>query len=161
MATIRYGYKDQSGLLHFQDEESFSVNEYVLSSCEEVVANKCAWCWEIAELTKLYCRKNSIPCHSWFMEYRSRELHQTHTQVFALYQGKWCPTPDNSLGIKLGEHGFDELDLSIQWFVDFFVGYLKTVLKDRYNQDNLLVKEYTCAFTAGITDNAYLDQIRR
>lgn len=74
------------------------------------------------------------------MEYRSEELHQTHTQVFALYKGKWCPMPDNSLGIKLGEHSFDELDSSIQWLVGFFTDYLKAVLKDRYDQSKLLVK---------------------
>ena len=48
--------------------------------------------------------------------------------------------PDNSLGIKLGEHSFDELDSSIQWLVGFFTDYLKAVLKDRYDQSKLLVK---------------------
>jgi len=94
------------------------------------------------------------------MEYRSEELHQTHTQVFALYNGKWYPTPDNCLGIGLGEPSFDELDSSIQWFVGSFTDYLKAVLKDRYDQKKLLVKEYTCDFMPGITDDECLRQAR-
>ena len=121
VASIRYGYKDQQGNLHFQDEENFTVHDYSFSSSEEVVENNCAWCWEIAELTKQYCIRNSIPYHAWFMEYKSEELHQTHTQVFMLYQEKWCPTPDNSLGIKLGEHGFSDLNKSVQWFKAFLL----------------------------------------
>ena len=161
VASIRYGYKDLQGNLHFQDEENFTVCEYAFSSVEEVVKNNCAWCWEIAELTKQYCIWNSIPYHAWFMEYRSEELHQTHTQVFMLYQEKWCPTPDNSLGISLGEHGFSDLNESIQWFKSFFTGYLKAVLKDKYDENNLLLKEYNCEFPTGITDDEYLDLIRQ
>ena len=160
VSTIRYGYKDRSGKLHFREDADFSDCNYVFSSCEEIVANHCAWCWEIAELTKQYCAHHNIPCQSWFMEYRSTELHQTHTQVFALYKGKWCPTPDNCLGIKLGEHGSDECEASVQWFTDFFIDYLKAVLKGRYDPKNLFVKEYACSFMSGITDEEYLRQIR-
>jgi len=161
VASIRYGYKDQQGNLHFQDEENFTVHDYSFSSSEEVVENNCAWCWEIAELTKQYCIRNSIPYHAWFMEYKSEELHQTHTQVFMLYQEKWCPTPDNSLGIKLGEHGFSDLNKSVQWFKGFFTDYLKAVLKDKYDEKKFLLKEYICEFPKGITDNEYLNRIRQ
>lgn len=161
VASIRYGYKDRSGALHFQDDAGFAVKEYVLSSCEEVVTNNRAWCWEIAELTKLYCTQNGIPHHAWFMEYRSKELHQTHTQVFMLYRGMWCPTPDNCLGIRLGEHGFVDLEESVRYFTGLFTDYLKATLHDRYDQSKLFLKEYVCDFLAGITDDAYLEQIRR
>ena len=161
VASIRYGYKDQQGNLHFQDEEDFLDYDYAFSSNEEVVENNCAWCWEIAELTKEYCIWNGIPYHTWFMEYRSEELHQTHTQVFMLYQEKWCPTPDNSLGIQLGEHGFSALNESVQWFKSFFTDYLKAVLKDKYDEKNLLLKEYNCDFPMGISDDEYLDRIRQ
>ena len=138
VASIRYGYKDQQGNLHFQDEENFTVHDYSFSSIEEVVENNCAWCWEMAELTKQYCIRN-----------------------FMLYQEKWCPTPDNSLGIKLGEHGFSDLNESVQWFKGFFTDYLKAVLKDRYDEKKLLLKEYICEFPKGITDNEYLNRIRQ
>ena len=161
VASVRYGYKDRQGNLHYQDEGNFVVRDYSFSSCEEAVENNCAWCWEIAELTKQYCIHNSIPYHAWFMEYRSEQLHQTHTQVFLLYKNKWCPAPDNCLGIRLGEHGFSDINESVQWFKSFFTDYLKAVLKDKYDEKNLLMKEFNCEFSAGMTDEEYLKRIRQ
>ena len=77
------------------------------------------------------------------------------------YQEKWCPTPDNCLGIQLGEHGFYDLNESVQWFKNYFTDYLKAVLKDKYDENNLLLKEYKCDFPAGITDDEYLERIRQ
>ena len=42
--TIRYGYQDQSGQLHFAGEEDFTVQDYAFSSPEDVVKNNCGWC---------------------------------------------------------------------------------------------------------------------
>ena len=78
-----------------------------------------------------------------------------------LYQEKWSPAPDNSLGIQLGEHGFFDLNESVQWFKNFFTDYLKAVLKDKYDEKNLLLKEYSCEFPTGISDDEYLDRIRQ
>ena len=86
--SIRYGYKDQSGKLHFASDEGFAVQDYSFSSPEDIVKNNCCWCWDLAELIRLYCTKHSIMHKSYFMEYLSDELHQTHTQVFLYYQGK-------------------------------------------------------------------------
>lgn len=159
--TVRYGYQDSSGKLHFTDDEDFTVQDYAFSSPEEVVKNNCGWCWDIAELIKVYCARNEITCRSWFMEYYSDDLHQTHTQVFLYFQGKWCPAPDNSLGLQLGEHSYDELEQCVEWFADWFREYLRSVLKDKYSEANLLLKEYTRTFSPGITDEEYLLQIRQ
>lgn len=159
--TIRYGYREKSGKLHFTADEDFTVHDYAFSSPEEVVKNNCGWCWDIAELTKVYCARHEIPFSSWFMEYHSDDLHQTHTQVFVYFQGKWCPAPENSLGLQLGEHGYDELEPCVEWFADFFRGYLRSVLGDKYDESHLLLKEYTCTFSPGITDEEYLLQIRQ
>lgn len=159
--TIRYGYRDQSGRLHFTEDEDFTVREYAFSSPEDVVKNDCGWCWDVAELIKVYCAKHGFPCRSWFMEYFSDELHQTHTQVFVRYRGEWCPAPDNSIGIRLGEHGFAELDACVQWFTGWFTDHLRSVLRDKFDAKHLLVKEYTRTFSRGITDEEYLSQIRQ
>ena len=158
--TIRYGYREQSGQLHFTDEGNFTVQNYAFSSPEDVVNNNCGWCWDLAELIKVYCAKHNIICSSWFMEYLSDDLHQTHTQVFLYFQGKWCPAPDNCLGLQLGTPSFDELAPCVSWFTGFFTDYLKSVLKNKFNEANLLVKEYTCTFSSGMTDDEYLAQIR-
>ena len=161
VATIRYGYQDRSGQLHFTDDADFTVQDYAFSAPEDVVQNNCAWCWDLAELIKVYCARHDLPCRSWFMEYLSDELHQTHTQVFIHFQGKWCPAPDNCLGLQLGADAFDELAMCVGWFTDLFTHHLKSVLKDKFNEKNLLVKEYTRTFSPGITDEEYLLQIRQ
>ena len=159
--TIRYGYQDQAGRLHFTQDEDFTVQDYAFSSPEDVVQNNCGWCWDVAELTRRYCAEHGIPCRSWFMEYFSDELHQTHTQVFLRFQGKWCPAPDNCLGLQLGAPGFDELSPCVSWFTGLFTDHLKSVLKDKFDGANLLVKEYTRTFSPGITEEDYLLQIRQ
>ena len=161
VATIRYGYQDKSGKLHFTDDEDFAVRDYAFSSPEEVVKNNCGWCWDLAELIRVYCARHALSCRSWFMEYLSDELHQTHTQVFLHFNGKWCPAPENSLGLQLGSHGFDELAPCVRWFTDWFTDYLRSVLKDKFDETKLLVKEYTRTFSSGITDEEYLLQIRQ
>ena len=159
--TIRYGYRDQSGRLHFTQDEDFTVQDYAFSSPEDVVQNNCGWCWDVAELTKRYCAEHGIPCRSWFMEYFSDELHQTHTQVFLQFNGNWCPAPENSLGLRLGERGFAALEQSVQCFTDWFTEYLRSVLRDKFDAKYLLIKEYTRTFARGITDEEYLSQIRQ
>lgn len=159
--AIRYGYRDRSGKLHFTTDEDFTVREYAFSSPEDVVENDCGWCWDVAELIKVYCAAHDLPCRSWFMEYFSDDLHQTHTQVFVQFRGKWCPAPDNSIGIHLGEHGFEELDKCVQWFAGWFTDHLRSVLRDRFDEKHLLIKEYTRTFSRGITDDEYLLQIRQ
>ena len=158
--SIRYGYKDQSGKLHFASGKDFTVRDYSFSSPEEIVENNCCWCWDLAELIKLYCARHGLTCKSYFMEYLSETLHQTHTQVFLYCQGKWSAAPDNCLGLPFGTPGFDELDGCVKWFVSMFTDFLKSVLKEEYEEANLFVKEYTCAFSAGISDEEYLSQIR-
>ena len=161
VATIRYGYQDRAGQLHFTDDADFTVQDYAFSAPEDVVKNNCGWCWDVAELTRRYCAEHAIPCRSWFMEYFSDDLHQTHTQAFLYYDGKWCPAPENSLGFHLGEHGFAELAQSVEWFADWFTDYLRSVLQDKFDAKYLLVKEYTRTFARGITDEEYLSQIRQ
>ena len=161
VATVRYGYQDKSGQLHFTDDADFTVRDYAFSSPENVVKNNCGWCWDLAELIKVYCARHELPFRSWFMEYLSDELHQTHTQVFLRFRGKWCPAPDNCLGLELGAPGFDELGPCVSWFTGLFTDHLKSVLKDKFDEANLFVKEYTRTFSPGITDEEYLLQIRQ
>lgn len=95
------------------------------------------------------------------MEYLSDDLHQTHTQVFLQYQEKWSAAPDNCLGLQFGTPNFSELELCVQWFISLFTDYLKSVLKENYEETHLFIKEYTCTFSPGISDEDYLFQIRQ
>ena len=159
--SIQYGYKDCFGRIHLANDEDFIVKNYSFSSPEEIVKNNCCWCWDLAEFIKLYCARHGYTCKSYFMEYLSDNLHQTHTQVFLHHQGKWSAAPDNCLGLQFGTPAFNELELCVKWFTSLFTDYLKSVLKGNYKEIHLLVKEYTCTFSSGISDEDYLLQIRQ
>lgn len=161
VASIPYGYKDCFGKLHYASDADFTVENYSFSSPEEIVKNNCCWCWDLAELVKLYCARHGLACKSYFMEYLSGSLHQMHTQVFLRCQGKWSAAPDNCLGLSFGTPCFDELEPCVTWFVSMFTDYLKSVLKENYAAANLLVKEYTRTFPAGISDEEYLSMVRQ
>ena len=159
--SLRYGYQDQSGNIHLASDKDFAVKNYSFSSPEQIVNNNCCWCWDLAELIKLYCAKHGIICRSYFMEYLSDDLHQTHTQVFLYSRGKWSAAPDNCLGLSFGVPGFDELESCVKWFEGLFTDNLRSVLKEKYDKSALLVKEYTNVFSAGISDEEYLSQVRQ
>ena len=159
--SIRYGYKDRSGKLHFASDEGFTVQDYSFSSPEDIVKNNCCWCWDLTELVRLYCTEHNIIHKSYFMEYLSDELHQTHTQVFLYYQGKWSAAPDNCLGLEFGNPLFDDKETCVNWFVSMFTDYLQSVLKEKYDAGKLVVKEYGCTFAPGISEDEYLSQMRQ
>lgn len=162
---IRYGYADTDGKTHplnvgdnYADQkEKFT---YAFSSPEAVVKNNCGWCWDVANLIRCYCRHNGLTYKFIFMEYKTADLHLTHTQVFVLFEGKWYEAPDNSSPVAFGETGYDSAETCIASFVSAFSGYLKYTLKDRYDESALLVKESDCDVPAGISDEEYLNLMR-
>lgn len=95
------------------------------------------------------------------MEYLSDELHQTRTQVFLYYQGKWIAAPDNCLGLEFGNPVFDDAETCVNWFVSMFTDYLQSVLKEKYDAAKLFIKEYSCTFAPDISEDEYLSQIRQ
>ena len=158
--TIRYGYVDSDGKLHFAEDPDFKVHQYVFSSPKQVVRNKCGWCWDVANLIAEYCKYNQMDHYYLFMEYFTEKLHQTHTQVFAHWEGKWYAFPDNSAPEKFGQKGFDNLEDCVKDFTGQFEAYLQYVLKDAYDREQLLLREITVDVPAGISDEVYLALVR-
>lgn len=161
---IDYGYMDMEGVVH---RISLSDNyadqngaPYCFSSPEQVVCNNCGWCWEIAELIRLWCERNGIEYKYVFLEYRSPELHRTHTQVFAKWKGKWCEAPDNTSPVIFGENGYDSAEACISAFTDLFRSYLKHELGEKYYESHLLVKEFRNNVAPGLTGEEYLSIAR-
>lgn len=160
VSSIPYGYQDRSGALHVSGDPDFAVRDYAFSSPEQIVENNCCWCWDLAELIRLYCSEHAIPCQAYFMEYLSDDLHQTHTQVFLYDHETWSAVPDNCLGLSYGTPRFNSLNDCVAWFTGMFTDYLKAVLKERYDERRLLVKPYSCIFPAGASAEEYLSKIR-
>ena len=70
---IDYGYMDAEGVVHRISPEDNCADQngapYRFSSPEQVVRNNCGWCWDIAELIRLWCERNSIEYKCVFLEY--------------------------------------------------------------------------------------------
>ncbi len=163
--TIRYGYRDRKGCVHVMEvSDDYSKQEecfaYVFSSPEEVVKDRCGWCWDVANLIVCYCRAHGLEYKSYFMEYCSETFHQTHTQVFVHYDGLWYEAPDNSSPVTFGSVGFSDLQKCVLAFSGEFVGYLKSVLQGDYDEKYFLLKEYSCEIRRGISDGEYLALVR-
>lgn len=161
---INYGYVDVYGVIHHISPADNCADQnsapYRFSSPEQVVHNNCGWCWDIAELIRLWCEKNNIEYKCVFFEYRSTELHRTHTQVFAKFKGKWFEAPDNTSPVIFGENGYDNAEACISAFTDLFRTYLKHELGDKYNESILLVKEFRNTIAPGLSDEGYLTIVR-
>lgn len=158
--TIRYGYMDGIGRLHFADAPDFTVADYVFSSPEEVVRNNCGWCWDVANLIAHYCAHQGIDHRTLFMEYHTPELHQTHTQVFLKLHNLWYPAPDNSSADAFGAGSAGDFPACRDRFVDSFRDYLKYVLKERYDETQLLLRMVETPIPAHISDEEYLELAR-
>ena len=104
--------------------------------------------------------KNSIEYKCVFLEYRSPELHRTHTQVFAKWNGKWCEAPDNTSPVLFGENGYDSAEACISAFTGLFRAYLEHELGEKYDENRLLVKEFRNTVVSRLTDEEYLSIAR-
>ena len=155
--TIRYGYMDVRGVLHFEEDADFKDHSYVFSSPADVIRNRCGWCWDVANLIAAWCCANGMPHVSLFMEYHDAVFHQTHTQVFLEYEGLWYAAPDNSTPEMFGEHGYWGLEACKDAFVKTFVDYLKYVRREGYDETRLLLNGFQSEVPSGIDDEAYLD----
>ena len=158
--TIPYGYRDRGGALHFEGDPDFKAYEYAFSTAEEVIENNCGWCWDVANLISLYCRRHRIEHNTLFLEYHSPELHQTHTQVFLRKGPMWYPAPDNSAVFSLGAGGRESYEACRDNYADTFREYLHHVLQERYDESKLLIKAVTIPIPGGITDEEYLALVR-
>ena len=126
--SIRYGYQDTERKIHIisLSDNYADMKErgrYVFSSPEEVVKNNCGWCWDVAELIACYCEYNRIEYKKFFLEYRSSELHQTHTQIFVCHKGQWYEAPDNTSPLNFGEAGCVDAKKCVLTLIESFVAY--------------------------------------
>lgn len=159
--TIRYGYRDRSGVLHFPDDPGFEVRDYAFSSPEDLVQNNCGWCWDVANLIAAYCRQHQLEHITVFMEYYTEVFHQTHTQVFIRYQDKWYAAPDNTSPDSFGTNGFSTFEECQEHFVAGFIRFLKYTLKDQYDESHLFLNRVHAEFQSGISDETYLTLARQ
>ena len=160
LKTIDYGYKDAEGTVHTEESYDLEKYPYSFSSPSEVIKNNCAWCWDICELIRDYCRHNGITVTTWFFEYRDDMIHQTHTQAFIELDKLWYPVPDNS-----DPHSFDEFkgkryEEVTEEFQGYFREYIQYVSHNNVDNSKFVFKEYAGIFEEGLSDEQVLKLLR-
>lgn len=159
-SNIRYGYCDKNGSLHFSGDDDFPEYEYSYSPPETVVSNNCGWCWDVCQLTKDYCRHNSLECATVYFEYfdKQKGFHQTHTQCYMKIGSEWFDCPDNSTKEKFGKTKSDSLQKLISDFSSLFFEYCRKNFGE-LSENNKLVKFFDIEFERGISDEQFMSQI--
>ena len=103
---IKYGFVDKNNCKYYiKDFENINIDElYTLQSPEEIIRNKCAWCWDTVELIRYYMNVNKIYCETYYMEYKDDTLNFHHTHTFIIYNKdqKWYNIEDNSSNNESG-----------------------------------------------------------
>lgn len=154
--SIRYGYKDKDGYLHFITDHDFHNYVYAFSSPEEIVENNCGWCWDVAQLIKVYCNENKYEYSMLFSEYLSDDYHQTHTQVFMKFDTMWYQCPDNSSEYEFGTYKFVTKNECINDFKESYIGYIKYELGTEFDENCIYFMEYNLDFESGISESEFL-----
>ncbi|MBQ9535405.1 MAG: hypothetical protein IJU78_06150 [Clostridia bacterium] len=160
LKTVDYGYKDVNGVIHTGEEFDFEKYPYAFSSPAEVTANSCAWCWDICELIRDYCRHNGIPVSTWFYEYQSGAIHQTHTQAFIKTEGQWYPAPDNSDPHLLSDFTGKRYDEVIKEFQGYFRDFIRHITGGEADESRFLFREYGGGLKSGMSDEDVLRHLR-
>lgn len=153
---IKYGYKDNNEKLHYVDDIDFHDYTYSFSLPEEIVENNCGWCWDVAQLIKVYCKENKHEYSMLFSEYLSDDYHQTHTQVFMKLDSMWYQCPDNSSEYEFGTYKFVTKNECIYDFKESYVGYIKYELGTEFDENCIYFMEYNLDFESGISESEFL-----
>lgn len=160
---IQYGYKDENGRLHIWGENDFFDYKYSYSIPEEVVRNNCAWCWDICMLIKKYFEAHECCACTYYFEYLDKEkgYHKTHTPCYARIDGEWFECPDNSANFKFGDRRSKNIQKLIENSSrDFFDCWCRQCFGEIYDK-NKLVKKFDICFKSGVTDEEFMESIRR
>ena len=65
------------------------------------------------------------------------------------------------MGTEINNPEFNTLEECFKWLKDLYIEYLKYVLKNNFDELKLSVKEYDCIFNQNITEDEYLNLIRK
>lgn len=65
------------------------------------------------------------------------------------------------MGTEIINPEFNTLGECFKWLKDSYIEYLKYVLDDNFDDLKLSVKEYDCIFNKNITEDEYLNLIKK
>ena len=138
MQGIEYGWMDKDNNKHFIVDEQYSEN-YRLQNPKEVMKNKVGVCWDQVELQRYYFKANDWNIKTYFICHYDNDRCPTHT--FLTYEKEnhvyWF---EHSWEKYRGIHQYNSLKELLK---DVKEKFIVTELQNNYNENNLLLREYS------------------
>ena len=145
--NIKYGFVDKKGKKYFQNDlENVDIDElYVLQSPNEVISNKCAWCWDIVELYRYYFENNVIKSETYYLQYKNDKLniHNTHTFIIYNENKKWYSIDDNSSSNDVGIFEYNSKQEAIDNISNLFKCWIKEINNLDDLSDGYILNQYS------------------
>ncbi len=135
MANIKYGYLDKSNQIHLDIDSNFPLN-YILSTPKEVLLNKVGICWDQVELERTLFKGHDVK--TYFIVYYGNNKCPTHTFLTLKENNKYYWF-EHSWELYKGIHEYDTLK---NLLLDVKAKFIKSELKNKYQEDNLKIIPY-------------------
>ena len=90
LKEIKYGWIDNSGIVHKKAGRNFFINNYRLQTIEETIEYKVGTCWEQVELARYYLEKEDIPVQTYLILYNQENKIARHSILIAENFGEFC-----------------------------------------------------------------------
>lgn len=138
MKTISYGWIDTQEITHIEIDNTFS-NNYILQSPLQVLKNKVGICWDQVELERYLFSKTNLVFKTYFIVHYDKDKCPTHTFLTYNKNNKvyWF---EHSWNNYKGIHRYNNINELLK---DIKQKFISTELKNNYNNNNLVIYEYT------------------
>ena len=137
MENIEYGWIDKYYNCYYEIDETFS-EKYILQSPSEVTNNKLGLCWDQVELERYYFKNSGYNINTFFICHYDNNICPSHT-FLVYYLNNNYYWFEHSWKKFRGIHKYSYLkDL----LLDVKSKFIEYELNNKYNSDNLLLREY-------------------
>ncbi len=90
LKEIKYGWIDNSGIVHKKAGRNFFINNYRLQTIEETIEYKVGTCWEQVELARYYLEKEDVSVQTYLILYNQENKIARHSILIAENFGEYC-----------------------------------------------------------------------
>jgi hypothetical protein len=134
MDNMDYGFIDKNGKIYTEEELSSEewMKEYRVQTGDRLSKTGIGHCWDFVELERDFCKKNDIPCKSFFVG--DPDLEITHT-FLTCSVGKDTYYLESALYKNKGLYKFSSQEECNN--------YVKKMMENSYGFDDVRVVEYS------------------
>lgn len=145
--NVNYGYYTKQGKVHLLGEEDYNdgwVDNYILSSPEDVIKNRAGTCWDLVELEREWFTKNGYEVKTFYEMVCVPYENDFETHSFLAFKDKknWFYFEFSDF-VNRGIYKFDTLE---ELLINVHNRYLTNLNKydlNRKEKDSIVLNEYS------------------